>query len=579
VEHDTPGSEVAEMRRRRAPRPTETADEYEVSAADRAAVGPDAAAPVSALRPSVVLGLQRAAGNAAVTSLIQRSPAALEEADTDEPAEPSPVLDVVGKGRGQQLDPALKEEMDARLGADFSDVRIHTDADAARSAAAVSARAYTVGNEVVFGAESPALDSAQGKRTLAHELTHVVQQRNGPVAGTATGDGISISDPSDQFEQAAEANAARVMSDPGVDSQAPTNDAAGGPALAPAQRDVAEDAEEEQAELEHQEEPADEEPADALPVQGMWVQRASTATDTVGQGEDEETYEEEAEAEEQDTEASIEAADLEVEEDEAEGEAEDQAAEIETEQDEAQAEADNEAEEAEEQEDESVQGIWLQREPADADGGAQREDADTTPSVDQFDQLFNTDEIISDLSEAGAADLAPEESEAEAAAPTAQALFLQRDPPTAAPAAGGPSPQTSDPASAAAPTVQPGSAGKVLAALAEVPEFKAALGEVKAAAATDWKQIVAGTTPAEKVIIFTVAGSIVGGGVAGAMSNKSSRSFMLDQVNDQKIDIPGLSGLSVTPKTANGGFQGGVVTLDVYKMFPQLQKALPGLTN
>ncbi len=357
MEHDTQGSEVAEIRHPRAPRPAKAADEYEVSAADRAAIGPDAAAPASALRPTVVLGLQRTAGNAAVTSLIQRSSASLEEQDTDEPAAPSPVLDVVGKGRGQPLDPALKEEMDARLGADFSAVRIHTDADAASSAAAVSARAYTVGNEVVFGAESPALDSAEGKRTLAHELTHVVQQRNGPVAGTATGDGISISDPADQFEQAAEANAARVMSGPGVDSQAPTNDAAGGPSSALAQRDVLPDEEQDEAELEQQEEPADEEPADEEPVQGLWVQRDPTATDTVGQEEDEEYYEAEAEAQEQDTEAGIEAADLEVEEDEAEGEAEDQAAEMETEQDEAQAEADNEAAAAEEQEDESVQGI------------------------------------------------------------------------------------------------------------------------------------------------------------------------------------------------------------------------------
>ena len=127
--------------------------------------------------------------------------------------------------------------------------------------------------------------------------------------------------------------------------------------------------------------------------------------------------------------------------------------------------------------------------------------------------------------------------------------------------------------------MQPGSAGKVLAALAEVPEFKLALAQIKAAVIADWKQIVAATTPAEKVMIFTVAGAIVGGGATGAMSNKSSRSFLLDQVNDQKIDIPGLSGLSVTPKTANGGFQGGVINLDVYKMFPGLQKAVPGVTN
>ena len=90
---------------------------------------------------------------------------------------------------------------------------------------------------------------------------------------------------------------------------------------------------------------------------------------------------------------------------------------------------------------------------------------------------------------------------------------------------------------------------------------------------------MAATTPAEKVVLFTVAGAIVGGGAAGAMSNPSSRSFLLDQVNNQKIDIPGLSGLSVTPKTANGGLQGGVINLDVYKMFPALQKAVPGVTN
>jgi hypothetical protein len=186
------------------------------------------------------------------------------------------VLDIVGKGGGQPLEPELKNEMEARLGNDFSDVRIHTDADAAKSAAAVSARAYTAGNEVVFGADAPALDSTQGKRTLAHELTHVVQQRNGPVAGTPTGDGISISDPSDHFEQAAAANAERVMSDGGVDADGGSAHRAADAGLALAQRDTSEVGDEELQEE---------------PVQGVWAQRDPTDTDVAEQDEEEEEEE------------------------------------------------------------------------------------------------------------------------------------------------------------------------------------------------------------------------------------------------------------------------------------------------
>jgi hypothetical protein len=124
------------------------------------------------------------------------------------------VLDVVGKGGGQPLAPEARADMEGRLGADFSNVRVHTDAQAAKSAAAVSAQAYTVGNEVVFGHGSFAPYSAAGKRTLAHELAHVQQQRKGPVSGTDTGGGVAISDPSDDFEQEAEATANRALSDP-----------------------------------------------------------------------------------------------------------------------------------------------------------------------------------------------------------------------------------------------------------------------------------------------------------------------------------------------------------------------------
>jgi len=95
--------------------------------------------------------------------------------------------------------------MEARLGADFSDVRVHTGEAARASAAGVGARACTSGDHVVIG------EGGADKHTLAHELTHVIQQRQGPVAGTDHGSGFKVSDPFDVYEKAAEANAARVM--------------------------------------------------------------------------------------------------------------------------------------------------------------------------------------------------------------------------------------------------------------------------------------------------------------------------------------------------------------------------------
>ncbi len=124
------------------------------------------------LRPGAVLHLQRAAGNAGVARLL------------GEDREPeSPVKEVVGHGAGAPLDEAARERMEASFGEDFSDVRIHTGSSAAASAQALDAHAYTVGNEIVLGAgQTPG--SPTHERTLAHELSHVVQQRSGPVDGT-----------------------------------------------------------------------------------------------------------------------------------------------------------------------------------------------------------------------------------------------------------------------------------------------------------------------------------------------------------------------------------------------------------
>lgn len=80
-------------------------------------------------------------------------------------------------GGGQPLHRSAREFFEPRFQRDFSQVRIHTDERASSTARALNAHAYTVGSDIVFGAGKYAPDSDEGRRLLAHELTHVVQQR------------------------------------------------------------------------------------------------------------------------------------------------------------------------------------------------------------------------------------------------------------------------------------------------------------------------------------------------------------------------------------------------------------------
>lgn len=90
---------------------------------------------------------------------------------------------------GQPLDPATRNFMESRLGHDLGDVRIHIHGQAAASAQAIGARAYTVGRDVVFRPGQYAPNTQAGRRLLAHELTHVVQQS--PAKGETRRMGIS----------------------------------------------------------------------------------------------------------------------------------------------------------------------------------------------------------------------------------------------------------------------------------------------------------------------------------------------------------------------------------------------------
>jgi Domain of unknown function (DUF4157) len=182
----TEGTEARQSTRRRAAARRETSG--------GAAVPPP-------LTADVLRAVQRGAGNAAVTGMIAR-----RARTTPAPEQQDPGVHEVLRSAGKPLAAPVRQEMESRFGTDFSGVRLHTGPAAARSARAIGARAYTSGSHVVLG------DGGGDKHTLAHELTHVVQQRQGPVAGTDNGAGLKISDPSDRFEREAESHARRVMS-------------------------------------------------------------------------------------------------------------------------------------------------------------------------------------------------------------------------------------------------------------------------------------------------------------------------------------------------------------------------------
>jgi hypothetical protein len=131
-----------------------------------------------------ILGVQATLGNRTVLRMLDRAapaPAAV----------PPVVVQRVLRASGQPLDQAVRADMEARFGRDFGQVRVHTDPEAAASARAVGALAYTVGEEIVFGSGQHQPHSSTGRRLLAHELAHVVQQSHAPTGLQPTPAGIA----------------------------------------------------------------------------------------------------------------------------------------------------------------------------------------------------------------------------------------------------------------------------------------------------------------------------------------------------------------------------------------------------
>lgn len=158
-----------------------------------------------ARRGDLLLRLQRSHGNAYVQRLLAGRSAAPHGIDGATLATGI----AAQRGAGQSLPPDTRATLESALGADLSDVRVHTDGEANRLTRTAEARAFTTGADIFVdqGAYNPG--SPEGQRLLAHEAVHTVQQAAGPVAGTLV-DGISISDPADSFEREAEEIANRA---------------------------------------------------------------------------------------------------------------------------------------------------------------------------------------------------------------------------------------------------------------------------------------------------------------------------------------------------------------------------------
>ena len=143
--------------------------------------------------------------------------------ETRNPNGVPPIVHEVLNSPGQSLDPATRAFFEPRFSHDFSGVRVHTDPRAAASARAMSALAYTVGNHIVFG-PGQYMNNREGKRLLAHELTHTIQQSD--VTAHHIG---QTSQPSGVLEQQADEQANNTVSQETLERPRP---AATGPEVA-----------------------------------------------------------------------------------------------------------------------------------------------------------------------------------------------------------------------------------------------------------------------------------------------------------------------------------------------------------
>ena len=157
-------------------------------------------------------GLQQQVGNQAVQRLIaqrQSGPAETDEATADQ-------INQL-RGGGQSLDGNVQRELGQQMGADFSGVSVHATPEADDLNKRLGARAFTTGQDIFFRQGEYSPGSQSGKELLAHELTHVVQQREG-VSGSPAAK-MAVNPPDDAYEQEADQVAKQVTGPAAVQAQ------------------------------------------------------------------------------------------------------------------------------------------------------------------------------------------------------------------------------------------------------------------------------------------------------------------------------------------------------------------------
>jgi len=146
-----------------------------------------------------LLDLQMRYGNQYVGRMISRSAGEGAMDDVERSIDSA-------RGGGHALDHSVRSQMEPAFGADFSSVRVHTDAHADGLNQTLSARAFATGQDIFFRQGQYDPGSSNGRELLAHELTHVVQQN-----GTGVQRKMTVSQPDDPHEAEADAVARAVM--------------------------------------------------------------------------------------------------------------------------------------------------------------------------------------------------------------------------------------------------------------------------------------------------------------------------------------------------------------------------------
>jgi Domain of unknown function (DUF4157) len=126
-------------------------------------------------------------------------------------AEAPLVQRIASAGGGAPLDAGVRQRLEPGLGADLTGVRVHTGGEADALAVKLGASAFTSGQHIFMRAGAYDPGSQQGMRLMAHEVTHTVQQRTGPVAGAPAAGGVRVSTPGDVHEREADGAADAIL--------------------------------------------------------------------------------------------------------------------------------------------------------------------------------------------------------------------------------------------------------------------------------------------------------------------------------------------------------------------------------